>query len=238
MARILLIEDDENLGYVLKEYLQVHDYEVDWVTDGEKGIRKFQDNRYDLSVIDIMLPKVDGFSVAEQFRRINENVPFIFLTAKSLKVDKLKGFNEGCDDYIVKPVDEELLIARINAVIRRTATTSDDESTESVYQVGLYEFDYANGKLIRDGHVQWISGKESLLLKLLCEQKNKLLDRRKALESIWGNPDYFNRRTMDVYITKLRKYLSDDPDIEIANVHGRGFILKDLRTEKTGSESD
>lgn len=231
MYRILLIEDDENLGYILKEYLQMHDYEVDWVTDGEKGIRKFQDHRYDLTVIDVMLPKVDGFAVSEELRKVSDQVPFVFLTAKSLKVDMLKGFNKGCDDYIVKPIDEELLIARINAVIRRTVQTSDDESTESVYQVGKYEFDYANGKLVRDGQVQWITGKECLLLKLLCEHKNKLLDRRKALESVWGNPDYFNRRTMDVYITKLRKYLSDDPEVEIANVHGRGFILKDHRAE-------
>ena len=231
MARILLIEDDENLGYVLKEYLQMHDYEVDWVTDGEKGISKFQENRYDLSVIDIMLPKVDGFSVAEQIRRINDNVPFIFLTAKTLKVDKLKGFNHGCDDYIVKPVDEELLIARINAVIRRTATQPALDFSSSVYQIGRSEFDYQNRTITTDGFSHQITEKEATLLRMLCEHKNKLLDRRRALEAIWGDPNYFNRRSMDVYITKLRKYLQADPEVTIKNVHGRGFVLEETVVE-------
>lgn len=231
MARILLIEDDENLGYVLKEYLQVHNYEVDWVTDGEKGIRKFNENRYDLTVIDIMLPKVDGFSVAEQIRRINENVPFIFLTAKTLKVDKLKGFNHGCDDYIVKPVDEELLIARINAIIRRTATQPSLEFSSSVYHIGRSEFDYQNQTITTDGSSHQITEKEATLLRMLCEHKNKLLDRRRALEAIWGDPTYFNRRSMDVYITKLRKYLQADPEVTIKNVHGRGFVLEETVVE-------
>lgn len=226
MYRLLLVEDDESLGFILKEYLELNNYGVVWATDGEGGIDQFRNRRFDLCLLDVMLPKMSGFAVAEKIRTINQDMPVIFLTAKALKVDKLKGFNLGCDDYIVKPVDEELLIARINAVIRRTSGGPSGSKT-SGYRIGRYEFEYHNQKLVIDDRVEILSGKEADLLKMLCEHKNNLLDRRKALEKLWGDPDYFNRRSMDVFISKLRKYLRYDTDVEIANVHGRGFILKD-----------
>ncbi|MGF1670906.1 MAG: response regulator transcription factor [Balneolaceae bacterium] len=227
MNRLLLVEDDDSLGYILKEYLELNNFEVEWVKDGEKGIRKFQNRRFDLCILDVMLPKKDGFALAGEMRTLNKATPFNFLTAKTLKVDKLKGFNLGCDDYIVKPVEEELLIARIQAIIRRTAKNPSENSTGSTYEIGRYLFDYPNQKLVLDGHIQIVTSREAELLKMLCDHKNNLLERRKALEAIWGDPDYFNRRSMDVFVSKLRKYLRHDPDVRIENVHGRGFILKE-----------
>ena len=224
-TKILLVEDDTNLGYILKEYLHVYDFVVDWAKDGIEGLETFKKYKYDLCILDVMMPKMDGFTLAEKIKAFMPEVPLIFLTAKALKIDKLKGFKLGADDYIVKPVDEEELIARINAIIKRSGHL-EDEKQPSLFQIGAYEFDFNNQSLIRESKKQLITTKEAEVLRLLCLHKGKLLDRQTTLRELWGESDYFNRRSMDVFISKLRKYLSDDPSVKITNVHGKGFILE------------
>lgn len=224
-TRILLVEDDANLGYILKEYLHVYDFEVDWAKDGEEGLNQFKRLKYDLCVLDVMMPKMDGFTLAEKIKSFAPEVPLIFLTAKALKIDKLKGFKLGADDYIVKPVDEEELIARINAIIKRSAHHKEEQQP-SLFQIGAYEFDFANQSLTWNSKKQLVTTKEAEILRLLCINKGKLLDRQTTLRELWGESDYFNRRSMDVFISKLRKYLGDDPDVKITNVHGKGFVLE------------
>ena len=226
--RLLLVEDDKSLGYILKEYLELNDFQVNWARDGEEGLSIFKENDFDLCILDIMMPKKDGFALAREMQEMDRQTPFIFLTAKTLKVDKLKAFNMGADDYIVKPVDEELLIARIRAIIRRYATSSSTSTSEdTVYTIGSYTFNYETRSISRNGDSRTLTEREADLLLLLCKQKSSILKRDEALRKIWGESDYFNRRIMDVYISKLRKYLSEDPSIKIENVHGKGFILKD-----------
>ncbi|MEQ9426238.1 MAG: response regulator transcription factor [Cyclobacteriaceae bacterium] len=224
-AKILLVKDDESLGYILKEYLQMHDYTVIWAKDGVAGKNAFDHSNFGLCVLDVMMPHKDGFTLASEIRAVNDQVPIIFLTAKTLKVDKLKGFKIGCDDYIVKPVDEEELIARIRAIIRRNHTTAIPEDT--FYQIGKFQFDAQNQSLNLDGTTHRLTEKETEILKLLCQKKGRLLDRKETLRNLWGENDYFTRRSMDVFITKLRKLLSSDPQVKIKNVHGKGFILED-----------
>lgn len=224
-TRILLVEDDTNLGYILKEYLLVYDFMVDWAKDGEEGLTQFKRLRYDLCILDVMMPRMDGFTLAEKIKSFAPEVPLIFLTAKALKIDKLKGFKLGADDYIVKPVDEEELIARINAIIKRSGHQLTDQQP-SLFQIGMYEFDYRNQSLSLKGKKQLITTKEAEILRLLCINKGNLLDRQTTLRELWGESDYFNRRSMDVFISKLRKYLSDDPAVKITNVHGKGFVLE------------
>jgi len=223
---ILLVEDDGNLGYILKEYLQVHEFDVNWVKDGEQGLDAFEKNSFDLCILDVMMPKMDGFTLAEKIKRRSPEIPLIFLTAKALKIDKLKGFKAGADDYIVKPVDEEELIARINAIVKRSGLLKD-RNQSIIYQIGQYSFDYPNQTLIFKGEKQTITTKEAEILKQLCLRKGQILDRQTTLKEIWGESDYFNRRSMDVFISKLRKYLSQDPQVKIINVHGKGFVLED-----------
>ncbi|MBO3698050.1 response regulator transcription factor [Roseivirga sp. E12] len=223
---ILLVEDDDNLGYILKEYLQVHEFKVTWVKDGLQGLDAFESSRFDLCLLDVMMPKMDGFTLAEKIKRGSPEVPLIFLTAKALKIDKLKGFKAGADDYIVKPVDEEELIARINAIVKRSGLHRQ-ESQSITYQIGQYSFDYPNQTLIFDGEKQTITSKEAEILRQLCLRKGQILDRQTTLKELWGESDYFNRRSMDVFISKLRKYLSRDPQVKITNVHGKGFVLED-----------
>ncbi|MEO0552212.1 MAG: response regulator transcription factor [Bacteroidota bacterium] len=223
-AKILLAEDDENLGYILKEYLEMKEYQVTLARDGEEGLDYFQQANYDLCLLDVMMPKKDGFTLATEIRAMNTTIPIIFLTAKALKVDKLKGFKIGADDYIVKPVDEEELDARIRAIIKRSSPVAD--STSSNYEIGNYQFDYANLRLSLNGEVQQMTQKEGDMLKALCDHQGNILDRQSTLKSLWGESDYFNRRSMDVFISRLRKYLSKDPSITIRNVHGKGFVLE------------
>ncbi|MEM8568378.1 MAG: response regulator transcription factor [Bacteroidota bacterium] len=223
-AKILLAEDDENLGYILKEYLEMKEYQVTLARDGEEGLAYFQQSNYDLCLLDVMMPKKDGFTLATEIRAMNTSIPIIFLTAKALKVDKLKGFKIGADDYIVKPVDEEELDARIRAIIKRSSPTS--ENVTSNYEIGNYQFDYANLRLSLNGEVQQMTQKEGDMLKALCDHQGNILDRQSTLKSLWGESDYFNRRSMDVFISRLRKYLSKDPSITIRNVHGKGFVLE------------
>jgi len=224
--KILLVEDDANLGYILKEYLQVYDFNVEWARDGEAGLVQFKKSQYDLCILDVMMPKMDGFTLAEKIKSFDPDVPVIFLTAKALKIDKLKGFKIGADDYIVKPVDEEELMARIHAIIKRSGQGTGEQHP-SMFSIGAYEFDYPNQALVYEGKKQLITTKEAEILRLLCINKGNLLDRQTTLRELWGENDYFNRRSMDVFISKLRKYLSKDPTVKITNVHGKGFVLED-----------
>lgn len=222
---ILLVEDDESFGYILREYLEIHGFHVTLAIDGEEGLKAFKKGIFELCILDVMLPTKDGFTLAKEIRQLDQDTPFIFLTAKALKVDKLKGFRLGCDDYVVKPIDEELFIARVQAIIKRSAGRY--HKTSGCHKIGRYTFDFANQSLELNGTVQRLTEKEARVLQMLCEKKNEVLDRRKALQSIWGESDFFNRKSMDVFIHKLRKYLDKDPSIRITNVHGKGFVLEE-----------
>lgn len=223
--KILLAEDDENLGSLLREYLIAKSYECDWFVNGEKAYKNFIKNHYDLCILDIMMPVKDGYTLAKEIRMTNTDIPIIFLTAKSLKEDIIEGFKAGADDYITKPFSMEELLFRIEAVIRRSK--KELISSQSQYKVGKYIFDYDKQMLLLDSHEQKLTTKESELLRLLCNNKNSVLERNFALKTIWIDDNYFNARSMDVYIAKLRKYLKDDPAIQILNVHGKGFKLID-----------
>lgn len=224
MSKILLVEDDDNLGYILKEYLSLNDLDVEWAKDGEEGLQTFVGGAFDLCILDVLMPKKDGFQLGAEIKKINPQVPLIFLTAKSLKVDKLKGFKLGADDYIVKPVDEEELIARIHAVLKRSGKTTT--ATQDEIFIGQLLFDVRNQVLSGAEYKQVLTGKESKILQMLCADKGKLVLRDRILRELWGKSDYFNRRSMDVFISKLRKHLSHDPSVRITNVHGEGFILE------------
>lgn len=224
VKRVLLVEDDENLGSLLREYLNVKGYEAELYTDGEKGYKAFMKNQYDICILDIMLPKKDGLSLAKEIRMINNEIPVIFLTAKSLKDDVLEGFKSGGDDYITKPFSMEELLFRIEAILRRSNKGQAGEDQNN-FVLGGYTFDANKRILTFDGKSSKLTTKESELLKLLCINRNKILERNFALKAIWSDDNYFNARSMDVYITKLRKHLINEPGIEIINVHGQGFKL-------------
>lgn len=222
--RVLLAEDDENLGLLLKEYLNAKEYDVDLYKDGERAYRGFQNNYYDICILDVMMPIKDGFTLAKEIRMTNSTMPILFLTAKSMKEDVIEGFSIGADDYMTKPFSIEELLMRLEAILRRTRKDSNTEA-QTTFQIGKYYFDYTKQTLEWDGETRKLTTKESELLKYLCINKNALLDRNFALKTIWIDDSYFNARSMDVYITKLRKYLKDDPSIEIINVRGKGFKL-------------
>lgn len=222
--RILLAEDDENLGFLLKEYLHAKEYDVDLYKDGDKAYKGFQNNYYDICVLDVMMPIKDGFTLAKEIRMVNSSMPILFLTAKSLKEDVIEGFSLGADDYMTKPFSIEELLMRLEAILRRTRKDFDPD-TQSSFQVGKYDFNYTKQTLTLNGEARKLTTKECELLKYLCINKNSLLDRNFALKTIWVDDSYFNARSMDVYITKLRKYLKEDPSIEIINVRGKGFKL-------------
>lgn len=226
-VRILFVEDDSNLSMVLKDYLEMIGYEVDHGKDGEEGLDLFKSNRYDIAILDIMMPKKDGFTLATEIKHIQPSMPIIFLTAKNQKEDKLEGFNYGCDDYITKPFSTEELNLRVKAILKRC--NNQDMSPAPViekFKIGKFDFDSTNLILSLDGDEKRLTRKESSLLKLLCENKNELLAREVALETVWGENDYFIGRSMDVFIAKLRKYLKADPSVKITNVHGIGFKLE------------
>lgn len=223
MNHILLIEDDQSLGYILKEYLQMHDFRLTWAQDGEEGLHKFQTGGYDLCLLDVMMPKKDGFTLAEEIKALDPQMPLIFLTAKSMKIDKLKGFKTGADDYIVKPVDEEELIARIQAVLRRTSGT---KPVPEQYTIGRFTFHPKKQQLIHADETFQLTQKESKVLEMLSRDQGELVERDLILRALWGESNYFKRRSMDVFISKLRKYLDLDPSVRINNVHGKGFVLE------------
>lgn len=221
--KVLLCEDDENLGMLLREYLQAKGFTTTLCGDGEEGFKEFNKVKYDICVLDVMMPKKDGFTLAKEIRQSNAEVPIIFLTAKTLKDDILEGFKIGADDYITKPFSMEELVLRIEAILRRVNGKKSKESTQ--YQIGQFLFDTQKQLLIiGDKHTK-LTTKENELLSLLCSHQNEILQRDFALKSIWIDDNYFNARSMDVYITKLRKHLKDDPQIEIINIHGKGYKL-------------
>ncbi|MDY5182966.1 MAG: response regulator transcription factor [Prevotella sp.] len=221
--KILLCEDDENLGMLLREYLQAKGFEAVLCPDGEVGYREFQKAKFDICVLDVMMPKKDGFALAQDIRQQNAEMPIIFLTAKVLKEDILEGFKIGADDYITKPFSMEELVLRIEAILRRVKGKKSRENT--VYHIGRFTFD-PQKQLLTIGEKQTkLTTKENELLALLCAHSNEILQRDYALKTIWIDDNYFNARSMDVYITKLRKHLKDDDQIEIINIHGRGYKL-------------
>jgi len=224
--KILLVEDDQTLGFLLKEYLQMRDFEVTWAQNGADGLRRFNQETFNLCVLDIMMPAIDGFTLAELIRNRNTEVPIIFLTAKSLTEDVIKGFKIGADDYIKKPVSEEELVARIQAVLRRSKISEVEES-EALFEIGKYHFDSKNQQLTVDGNTRQLTEREAELLKMLCQNKGTLVSRKYVLQKLWGKTDYFTRKSMDVFISRLRKYLAADDSIKIMNVHGSGFVLSD-----------
>jgi len=235
-TKILLVEDDETLGFLLSEFLQSRGFEVVWAKDGVDGLRQFNayDHQFDLCLLDVMMPGLDGFTVAELLRNPKGpagrpgTLPIIFLTAKSLHADVVRGFKAGADDYIKKPVDEEELVARIEAVLKRTtaneAGPGSDEHT--VFQLGSYVFDSVKCQLQLAGKMTSLTEMEARLLKIFCEKTGQLVQRDWVLEKIWGRNDFLARKSMDVFISRLRKYLADDPRIHITNLHGSGFVLE------------
>ncbi|MBO4892751.1 MAG: response regulator transcription factor [Prevotella sp.] len=221
--KILLCEDDENLGMLLREYLQAKGFTTELCADGELGYKAFLKTKFDICVLDVMMPKKDGFTLAKEIRNSNQDIPIIFLTAKTLKEDILEGFKIGADDYITKPFSMEELVFRIEAIIRRTKGKKNKEST--VYRIGQFTFDTQKQLLCLGNEQRKLTTKENELLALLCSHANEILQRDFALKTIWIDDNYFNARSMDVYITKLRKHLKDDPQIEIINIHGKGYKL-------------
>ncbi len=225
MNKILLIEDDPNLGILLADFLQGEGKEVKLCKDGEDGLKEALHKDYDLAIIDVMLPKVDGYTIANQLKEKNNTMPFLFLTARSMKQDKLKGYDLGAEDYICKPFDEEELLAKINVILRRLKPVH--HSCPTRFNLGKYEFDYERQELVYEGNVQRLTQKENEVLKLLCLNKNKILKREEAVEQIYGKKDYFLGRSFDVFISKLRKLLRKDPNLKIENVFKVGFILSE-----------
>jgi len=228
MKKILLVEDDPNLGLLLQDYLQLKGkFDVVLCSDGDEGLKAFNKQRFDLCILDVMMPKKDGFTLGKDIRKLNTQVPIIFATAKTMLEDKSAAYDLGGDDYITKPFRIEELLLRINAVFKRTANKTDsiDEATETHFLIGRYTFDYTTQLIAHDGHQQKLSTKEAELLRLLCLKKNAVLTREEALLSIWHDDNYFNGRSMDVFLSKLRKYLREDPTVEIINVHGKGYKL-------------
>ncbi len=223
-TKLMLAEDDENLGLLLKEYLVAKGYDADLYPDGEAAYKGFMKEHYDICILDVMMPKKDGFTLAKDIRIVNAEIPVIFLTAKNMKDDVLEGFKLGADDYITKPFSMEELIMRIEAILRRTSLEGQAGS-QQVFTLGKFTFDTRKQTLSEGEESVKLTTKESELLKLLCQNANKVLERNYALKSIWIDDNYFNARSMDVYITKLRKHLKDEPSIEIINVHGKGYKL-------------
>jgi len=221
--KIFFCEDDENLGMLLREYLQAKGYYTDLFPDGEAGYKGFVKEKYDLCVLDVMMPKKDGFTLAQDIRSINPDIPIIFLTAKTMKEDVFEGFKVGADDYLTKPFSMEELLLRIEAILRRVKVKKLKDVP--MYKLGNFVFDTQKQTLTIKGDVTKLTTKECELLSLLCAHVNEVLERNYALKTIWVDDNYFNARSMDVYITKLRKLLKDDPDIEIINIHGKGYKL-------------
>lgn len=227
MARILLVEDDPNLGLLLQEYLTIKGFDTTLAKDGDEALSKFVLSTYDLCIFDVMMPKKDGFTLAKEVRMSDKDTPIIFLTAKSMKDDTLQGFKVGADDYMTKPFSMEELLARIQAILRRSQKIAGSEEVKPAtsFVIGAYIFDYEKQVLHHSDIHQKLTSKESELLKLLCENLGKPVSRSFALKMVWGDDTYFNARSMDVYITKLRKFFKEEASIQIVNLHGEGFKL-------------
>ncbi|MFV0539495.1 MAG: response regulator transcription factor [Dysgonomonas sp.] len=233
--KLFLCEDDENLGMLLREYLQAKGYDTDLYTDGEAGYKGFVKEKYDLCILDVMMPKKDGITLVKEIRVINTDIPIIFLTAKNMKDDILEGFKAGADDYITKPFSMEELVLRIEAIFRRVKGKRSKE--QQIYQFSNMTFDTQKQILTINGESTKLTTKEAELLALLCAHANDILERNHALKQIWVDDNYFNARSMDVYITKLRKLLKPDPRIEIINIHGKGYkLIAPVNEDAEGAE--
>lgn len=224
--RIFLVEDDLSFGSVLKAYLEIYKYEIEWVKDGRDAINTFENGQFDICILDVMLPHIDGFQLAENIKRLRPEIPFIFLTAKTLKEDEIKGYELGADDYIKKPFDSEILLFKLQAILNRNSDIKQKTKSSSL-QIGhfLLKPEYRELHNLQNSTNQKLSPKEAELLQMLIESKDSVLLRDEALRKIWGDDNYFTKRSMDVYVTKLRKYLKNDTTIEILNIHGSGFRL-------------
>ena len=225
-ASILLVEDDQNLGFVVQDTLKRKGFNVHLCRDGKEGLKQFNEHPYDLCVLDVMLPQKDGFSLAEDIRSINAQVPIVFLTAKSQTEDRITGFKAGGDDYLTKPFSHEELILRIEAILRRTHGRSEDLRTRDRFEVGAYTFDHRNLQLIHPEEERKLTKKEAEVLRLLCMHQDQVLPRELVLNMVWGDDTYFLGRSLDVFISRLRKYLKRDTNVQIVNVHGVGFKLQ------------
>lgn len=224
--RILLVEDDEAVGYLLSEYLRMKGFELSWAKHGKEALVKLDQSNYDLAILDVMMPEMDGFTLAEKMNEDYSNLPFIFLTAKSLKVDVLKGFYLGAVDYLKKPIDEEELVIRIENLLSRLDNTASKKVEVDAYTIGKYHFNSLNQELVVDDQKINLTVKESELLKYLVDKKNQLCPHKDILIKIWGKNDYFNKKSLNVFITRLRKFLERDSRIKIENVHSKGYILR------------
>lgn len=224
-TKILLVEDDPSLGFVTTEALKDSGYDVKLAKDGHLAFEVFFKGDFELCILDVMLPKKDGFTLAKEIRQVNEQMPILFLTAKSMQADRLQGFELGADDYLTKPFEIEELVLRIEAILKRARRENAKQTGRDRFAIGSYEFSFKSQELRRDGQVKTLTKKESDLLRLLAVHMNRTLERELALKLIWGQDDYFLGRSMDVFITKLRKYFKDDPNISIENIHGKGFQL-------------
>jgi DNA-binding response OmpR family regulator len=222
--KILLCEDDQNLGTVLKNYLELNDYDVTLERDGRLGLAAFQREKFEICLLDVMMPNMDGFTLAEEIRDVDPDIPLFFISAKTMKEDVIQGYKLGADDYITKPFDSEVLLLKIKAILKRNEEINK-EAENREFDLASYHFNPRLRQLSHGGITQTLSPKENELLKMLAEHLNDLLPREQALKKIWGSDTYFNGRSMDVYIAKLRKYLKNDPKIEIVNIHGNGFRL-------------
>ncbi len=228
MKKILLVEDDPNLGMLLQDYLQLKGkFEVVLCKDGEEGLKAFTKDQFDICILDVMMPKKDGFTLGKDIRKLNAGIPIIFATAKAMIEDKSTAYSLGGDDYITKPFRIEELLLRINALLKRVSEPDkkDESALQTSFDIGRYHFDYTAQLISDNGNQQKVSTKEAELLRLLCLKKNEVLTREEALISIWHDDNYFNGRSMDVFLSKLRKYLKNDPKVEIINVHGKGYKL-------------
>ncbi len=223
---ILLVEDDVNLGYVVQDNLELLGYNVHLSKDGKEGLKDFNSGQFDLCLLDVMLPKKDGFSLAEDIRKVDSEVPIFFITARGMEEDRIKGFKMGADDYITKPFSMDELQLRIEAILKRTG--KHHQVDKDKIKIGKYEFDLVNYQLNSEGEEKKLTKKEAEILKLLALQKDKVVERELILNMVWGDDNYFNGRSLDVFITKLRKYLKGDSNILIKNIHGIGFILSDV----------
>lgn len=223
--KVLLAEDDKNLGSVLTSYLEAKGYPTTLCVNGQEAFNKFSADTFDFCIVDVMMPVMDGFTLAKEIREVDKKIPILFLTAKAMQEDKLKGFELGADDYVTKPFSMEELLLRMRAIIRRSTESKSMDTSRNIYEVGKFVFDYNRQLLKIEGTDQKLTSKETELLRMLCDNVNNVLDRSIALKKIWHDDSYFNARSMDVYITKLRKYLKADEKIELINVHGVGFKL-------------
>lgn len=224
-AKILYVEDDLALSYVTKDNLELRGYEVAFEKDGKSGLNAFSHNDFDLCLLDVMLPEMDGFTLATKIRKKDQNIPIIFLTAKSMKEDKIAGLTLGADDYITKPFSIQELVLKIEIFLKRSRITEKKIDSDFISNIGNYTFNYSNQELKLEKEIKRLTIRETELLKLFIENKNQILKKEIILHKVWGDDSYLNSRSLDVFVSKLRKYLKSDPRIKINNIHGIGFIL-------------